>query len=84
MINETIRKKVGYLEEKTISTLDKYGNTSSVSIPLSLSSAKDRLGGGAKVVLSGFGVGLSWASCCITLPRGVILNLFEDNCVYSS
>ncbi len=84
MINETIRKKIGYSEEKSISTLDKYGNTSSASIPLSLSSAKEYLRGGEKIVLSGFGVGLSWATCCVTLPKKIKLNLFEDDRVYST
>jgi 3-oxoacyl-[acyl-carrier-protein] synthase III len=82
MINDFIRKKLGYEEKKEISTLKNYGNTSSVSIPLTLSSASAQLQAGGRILLSGFGVGLSWASCTVTLKEGTILNLFETDNVY--
>lgn len=82
MINDFIRKKLGYEAEKSLSTLENYGNTSSVSIPLTLASAGAQLGAGARVLLSGFGVGLSWASCSVTLQQGVSLNLLETDHVY--
>lgn len=82
MINDFIRKKVGYVAEQELSTLKNYGNTSSVSIPLTLCSASAQLAKGGKLLLSGFGVGLSWASCTLTLKEGTILNLFETDHVY--
>ena len=82
MINDFIRKKVGYAPETALSTLRQYGNTSSVSIPLTLAAHAGQLEKGARVVLSGFGVGLSWASCSATLQPGVVLNLFETSNVY--
>ena len=82
MINDFIRKKIGNDEATALSTLRHYGNTSSVSIPLTLSSASAQLSNGGKVLLSGFGVGLSWASCTVTLKEGIVLNLFESDDVY--
>lgn len=82
MINDFIRKKVGYPAEKEISTLKEYGNTSSVSIPLTLCAGASRLEGGGRVLLSGFGVGLSWASATVVLQPGTRLHLFDSDHVY--
>jgi 3-oxoacyl-[acyl-carrier-protein] synthase III len=64
LMNETIRKKLKFEAEKTPYTLQQYGNTSSASIPLTL---VDRLNGEQNthrnLLLSAFGVGLSWGSC---------------------
>ena len=53
----------------------KYGNTSSASIPLAIC---DRLQGGPnrdlQVILSGFGVGLSWASALLTLKCDTLIS----------
>jgi 3-oxoacyl-[acyl-carrier-protein] synthase-3 len=54
-----------------LTSLHKYGNTSSASIPLTLVS---ELGDSAtdnkfKVLLSGFGVGLSWGNVITELNR---------------
>jgi len=64
LMNETIRKKLKFPPEKVPYSLRDYGNTSSASIPLTmiaglqneLSTRKNKL------LLSGFGVGLSWGS----------------------
>lgn len=52
--------------EKTFSNLDRVGNTVSASIPMALRQAFDegRVPPG-KVLLCGFGVGLSWGSCVL-------------------
>jgi 3-oxoacyl-[acyl-carrier-protein] synthase-3 len=49
------------------------GNTVSSSIPMALGQAlaQNRLHNGAKVLLSGFGVGASWASCLVEWSDGV-------------
>lgn len=82
MINDFIRKKVGWAVDKDINTLKDYGNTSSVSIPLTLCAGARRLEGGGKVLLSGFGVGLSWASATVELAPGTVLHLFDSDHVY--
>jgi 3-oxoacyl-[acyl-carrier-protein] synthase-3 len=54
-------------EEKWVVTIDRYGNTSSASIPLALTDAAEngRLHPGDTVLLSGFGGGMTWASAVL-------------------
>ncbi len=55
---------IGIPEEKVYNNLDRYGNTSSASIPICLDEAvrEGRIERGDLVLLSGFGGGLSWAT----------------------
>ncbi|MDT8411159.1 MAG: ketoacyl-ACP synthase III [Vicingaceae bacterium] len=68
LMNEAIRKKLGIPPEKVPYSLEKYGNTSSASIPLTIIDKLNQpLSKGKKhLILSGFGVGLSWASALIS------------------
>lgn len=61
-IIETAAKKLGVPMDKFIITLDHYGNTSSVSIPLALceSIEKGIIKKGQKLALIGFGAGLTY------------------------
>jgi 3-oxoacyl-[acyl-carrier-protein] synthase-3 len=54
-------------EEKAVVVIDRYGNTSSASIPLALADALDtgRLQPGHHVLLTGFGGGMTWASAVL-------------------
>ena len=49
-------------------TVDKFGNTSAASIPLSMAYEYDnnKLKDGDNIVLVGFGGGLTWGSICLT------------------
>jgi 3-oxoacyl-[acyl-carrier-protein] synthase-3 len=60
-------RKLGFPQEKTIVNVDRYGNTSSGSIPLALADAADdgRLEPGKLVLLTGMGAGLTWGSALI-------------------
>lgn len=60
-------KKLGVPHEKTVVNVDRYGNTSSGSIPLALADAADdgRLEPGKLVLLTGMGAGLTWGSALI-------------------
>jgi 3-oxoacyl-[acyl-carrier-protein] synthase-3 len=60
-------RKLGIPEEKTVVNVDRYGNTSSGSIPLALADAKadGRLRGGELVLMTGMGAGLTWGSALI-------------------
>jgi len=60
-------RKLGVPKEKTVVNVDKYGNTSSGSIPLALADAADdgRLEPGKLVLLTGMGAGLTWGSALI-------------------
>lgn len=79
LMNESIRKKLKIEAEKVPYSLQKYGNTSSASIPLTIVT---ELAGKlknikAEVILSAFGVGLSWASAALTLNKLKCLPLIE-------
>src|SRR5664280_2172093 len=60
-------QRLGIPEEKAVVVIDRYGNTSSASIPLALADALDtgRLGEGDHVLLTGFGGGMTWASAVL-------------------
>jgi len=60
-------KKLGVPEEKTVVNVDRYGNTSSGSIPLALADASDdgRIEPGKLVLMTGMGAGLTWGSALI-------------------
>jgi len=57
-------KKLGFPEEKVVINVDRYGNTSSGSIPLALAdaTADGRLRAGQLVLMTGMGAGLTWGS----------------------
>jgi 3-oxoacyl-[acyl-carrier-protein] synthase III len=59
--------KLGIPEEKTVVNVDRYGNTSSGSIPLALADARadGRLRDGELVLMTGMGAGLTWGSALI-------------------
>lgn len=60
-------EKLGIPEEKIVVNVDRYGNTSSGSIPLALADAADdgRLKPGKLVLMTGMGAGLTWGSALI-------------------
>jgi 3-oxoacyl-[acyl-carrier-protein] synthase-3 len=57
-------EKLGIPKEKIVVNVDRYGNTSSGSIPLALADAQadGRLQDGALVLMTGMGAGLTWGS----------------------
>ena len=79
MINDTIRKKLRLTEDRVPSTLKEFGNTSGASLPVTitarllkaLQSKKQRL------VLSGFGIGLSWGTCILDIENAAFPELIE-------
>ncbi len=61
-IVDTITARLGLNPEKVVFNMYDYGNTVSSSIPMLLSEDLPDLQTGSKIGLSGFGVGLSWAT----------------------
>ena len=59
--------KLGIPPERTVVNVDRFGNTSSGSIPLALADARaeGRLTEGALVLMTGMGAGLTWGSALI-------------------
>jgi 3-oxoacyl-[acyl-carrier-protein] synthase III len=57
-------RKLGIPEDRVVVNVDRYGNTSSGSIPLALADAdaEGRLENGATVLMTGMGAGLTWGS----------------------
>jgi 3-oxoacyl-[acyl-carrier-protein] synthase-3 len=64
--------KLGIPPEKTVVNVDRYGNTSSGSIPLALADARSegRLQDGALVLMTGMGAGLTWGSALVEWTNG--------------
>jgi len=66
-------KKLGIPKEKVVVNVDRYGNTSSGSIPLALADAAEdgRLKPGELVLMTGMGAGLTWGSALIEWTNDV-------------
>ena len=67
-IMNAARERMGLPYDKMSVTVDKYGNTSAASIPLSLDYEikNNRIKAGDNIVLVGFGGGLTWGAVCLT------------------
>lgn len=77
-MNGYLAKKLKLPLEKVPSCIKHFGNTSSVSIPLTIVHAlKGELSGSKKLLLSGFGVGMSWASTVLDFNDCWISELVE-------
>jgi len=77
-INGLVAKKLKLEPEKIPSTVHKYGNTSSVSIPLTIvSELKEKLSKHTRLLLCGFGVGLSWGTAIIDVDSCFVGNVVE-------
>jgi len=78
MINDFLIRKLEFEPSKIPSSLHKFGNTSSVSIPLTIvSELKEELYQIDQICLCAFGVGLSWGSAIIKTSDMVITDLLE-------
>jgi 3-oxoacyl-[acyl-carrier-protein] synthase-3 len=78
LMNESVRKKLKIESEKVPYSLEKFGNTSSASIPLTIvTQLKDKLKNNNKMLLSGFGVGFSWGTVALDFNNVKILKLLE-------
>ncbi|SEA15787.1 3-oxoacyl-[acyl-carrier-protein] synthase-3 [Porphyromonadaceae bacterium KH3R12] len=65
-INSHIARKLKLDINKIPSTIEKYGNTSSVSVPLTIvSELKNKMAGDKSLMLSAFGVGMTWATAIV-------------------
>ena len=71
LMNETIRKKVKFETEQVPYSISKYGNTSSASIPLTIVSELQNQVKNKEIsiLMTGFGVGLSWAVASLSLDK---------------
>lgn len=79
MINETIRKKLGLTPEKTPTSLHDFGNTSGASLPVTMTvRLREALSAGShRLLLCGFGVGLSWGGAVVDVESACFPELIE-------
>lgn len=79
LINETIRKKTAIPEEKLPYSIQHFGNTSSASIPLTIVNQIGKIAEEKKLslLLSGFGVGLSWANASVITEKIICPDIIE-------
>lgn len=68
-INQLVGQKLGIPEQKTVTNIEKYGNTTAATIPLGLSEAwrEGRVRRGSKVLFAAFGSGYTWGAAVLTL-----------------
>lgn len=66
---DALARQLHLPDEKVFRNIDQVGNTVSASIPIALKEAWDRglVARGDRILLSGFGVGLSWSTAIIRL-----------------
>ena len=77
-INSYIMKKMKIDANKFPSTIAKFGNTSSVSVPITIvSELKGKLEGRKELLLSAFGVGMTWATGIVPFVDCKISDIVE-------
>lgn len=77
-INSFLAKKLKLPAEKIPATISKFGNTSSVSVPLTIvSELKEDLTGNKTLLLSAFGVGMTWATAIIQMQDCILSEIVE-------
>lgn len=77
-INNYIAAKMKLDQGKIPWSIQKYGNTSSVSVPLTIvSELKDKMEGEKKLMLSAFGVGMAWATAIVPFVDCKISDIVE-------
>jgi 3-oxoacyl-[acyl-carrier-protein] synthase-3 len=74
---EYLRRKLKISHEKVPLGIENYGNTGPCSIPLLLSYISDKPNDFEKIIMCGFGVGLSWAGCYTDLSKTKILKTID-------
>lgn len=77
-INSYIAKKMKLDLDKIPHTIEKFGNTSSVSVPLTIvSELKNKMKGQKTLLMSAFGVGMSWATGIVSFEDTKISDIVE-------
>lgn len=77
MMTDFLAARMKIPSGKVLYSLDKYGNTSSASIPLTIAECLAGKEAPGKTVLCGFGAGLSWAAATLSLNRAKISSVVD-------
>ena len=72
-IIEAIQKRLNYSDDKVISNIKYYGNTSAASIPIALVEGVEqgKIKLGSTAILCGFGAGMTWGAAVVRLREGI-------------
>lgn len=72
-IIEAIQNRLKYTDDKVISNIKYYGNTSAASIPIALVEGVEqgKIKLGSTAVLCGFGAGMTWGAAVVRLREGI-------------
>ncbi len=72
-IIESIQNRLKYSDDKVISNIKYYGNTSAASIPIALVEGVEqgKIKLGSTAILCGFGAGMTWGAAVVRLREGI-------------
>lgn len=72
-IIQAVQERLGYSDEKVVTNIKYYGNTSAASIPIALAESveKGNVKLGTTAVLCGFGAGMTWGGAIVRLREGI-------------
>ena len=72
-IIQAVQERLGYSDEKVVTNIKYYGNTSAASIPLAMVEGveKGKVKLGSTAILTGFGAGMTWGGCIVRLRKGI-------------
>ena len=72
-IIQAVQERLGYSDEKVVTNIKYYGNTSAASIPLALVEGveKGKVKLGSTAILTGFGAGMTWGGAIVRLREGI-------------
>lgn len=72
-IIQAVQERLGYSDDKVVTNIKYYGNTSAASIPLALVEGveKGSVKLGSTAVLCGFGAGMTWGGAIVRLREGI-------------
>ena len=72
-IIHAVQERLGYSEEKVVTNIKYYGNTSAASIPLAMAESVEqgKVKLGSTAILCGFGAGMTWGGAIVRLREGI-------------
>ena len=72
-IIQAVQERLGYSDDKVVTNIKYYGNTSAASIPLALAESveKGNVKLGSTAILCGFGAGMTWGGAIVRLREGI-------------
>jgi len=72
-IIKAVQERIGISDEKVITNLEYYGNTSAASIPIALAEGvkNGQMKLNSQVLLCGFGAGMTWGGAIVHLREGI-------------